>query len=773
MTTFPYLFNLQLFSEITTVEHMNTIGILNRQHLLLTLLFTFTFSSINDSNGQNLNSEDESPDVVKQFQVILKEKSGLIRDGKLYEFFKNVSPDDYPLIWESYSKTQDRVDPNSDDSPGPVILQLMANQRPKLAIDFALDENFPVTKNLYLQASVIGWAYQDPKSAMRWVSQTLNPQTKERIARGFVVAIAKSDPQLAIQFLSDNLQKSQAERYLFYVIREWGRINPKAAAKYVDKDPALMGLFRVHKSLALEWALQDYPAARDWVLAIKDPTIKKDTLNAISDVQAANEGKPQFEPYKHLPYGKKRQLIIRGIALTRSRDDLEKAIEWMHSLSNRSDKSAAFSGLAETWMSIDVASMLKHMDLLLESRTKDMIMSQAAGHYAAQDIEQATKWLNTLPIGSGRTDAIMSVANRLTSDDPENAISWLKEISNEQDFLRASTQTVQVLARTHPDLVIQFVRELPMGHTRDRVIWYSLVGLQSSHPNKAVELLIGEPMKEHIKSQLYGVVSRWSEQSFDEVFKFASSIEDAEQKTAVFMGLISRWFSLDPKSARSFALGLENIEERGKMLRIMLASQGGSDFEREIKWVENLDQEDLAKMVIPGLIGSIANHVPARAAALVDVIKNMEVREECSYIVIHAWRRLDADRAINWIRTRKSNEMRVSMYDSVLTYWLNENAKIVPTILENQEKDEETETMIEIYVENALHIDSESAVHWANRLKDPKSRVEHLIISLKAWHRHDPDKTEAWLEGSGLPNEIKELITNPPEEESDKQDEIA
>ncbi len=752
---------------------MITITIFSRFQIRLATVVCIAFGFEFDSQGQNSNSPPQYSAVTQSLKSILSERNDLIRNGTLYEFIKTINPASYGALWESYSKTRDRVNVSDKSNPGPVILQLMAMEEPEIAVKLALEENFPAARHRYLEAVAVGWAENDLDSAISWISQNLDLQTKERIMGGFTVALAKKDPLKAIQFLEENMQSKTAERFMGDIFQEWGRINPKAAAKYLNRSQKLMGDSRAHRALASEWAIQDYDSAKKWVLSIQAPKIKQEALRMISRVETAVRGNQKFQPFDHLPFNRNRHILVRGIAQLRAHNELNRAIEWMHSLSDHRDKSSAYSGLAEIWMKIDVDSMLQHLDLHPEGREKDSLISQAAGILAAQDLNKAKEWLNSLPVGSGRTDAFMSVASSLTKINPEAAISWLKNIPNEQDFLRASTQTVQVLSRTQPDRVIEFVNSLPQGELRNRILRYALVGLQSNQPAKAIELLVGQPITEKIKSNLHQVTLYWAQSSFDEAMSYASNMGNSEYKNAVYSGLISRWFGKDPESARSFAMSVSDTAERGVMLRCMLASIGGTDLEKEIIWLESLPQPQLPMMVIPSLFSRLANHVPPKAAVLVEKIQTEEIRNECSHIVVNAWSRFEPENAIQWIRKNKNKQLRMDLYESVIMHWLDENAALLDTILQNQEEDEEKETLIELYVKHALHFEPESAVSWANRLKDPKSRIQNLFETLKVWHRKDPKKAKAWLKASDLPDEIKKMLIEPSEKKPDSSDEIA
>ena len=63
--------------------------------------------------------------------------------------------------------------------------------------------------------------------------------------------------------------------------------------------------------------------------------------------------------------------------------------------------------------------------------------------------------------------------------------------------------------------------------------------------------------------------------------------------------------------------------------------------------------------------------------------------------------------------------------------------------------------------------DPATAISWAESIVDPQKRVESLIEVGQAWSRQDYEAALAWVQTTDLPEDARQSILNPPQEERD------
>ena len=128
-------------------------------------------------------------------------------------------------------------------------------------------------------------AEQDPDEALAWAA-TLGSEQEVAVANAQIaLLLAESDPRRAANLLSESgLVSRDFDVAVVQVVQRWAARSPPDAAAWVTIFPPGAAREAGIKIIAGQWLARDAPAAFDWLDALKDEGLRKETARAMEGV---------------------------------------------------------------------------------------------------------------------------------------------------------------------------------------------------------------------------------------------------------------------------------------------------------------------------------------------------------------------------------------------------------------------------------------------------------------------------------------------------------
>jgi hypothetical protein len=293
-----------------------------------------------------------------------------------------------------------------------------------------------------------------------------NPIKSQMLFARLMEELTPENAQAAMAMLKENASGWDSMRYMGMLTYAWGGVDPKAAMESLGTEENREA--RMGQSSALTgWAAKDPEGAMAWLEGYEGDNKGWMTQSLISGLAKSDfEGAMKYA--SALEEGGEKQRASETLAreLIRS-GGVEKAKEWMASLTDASMKDGAFSTLAD---------QLRRAD---PERAKEFVMEHGGQPYAAdavaglveelsrKDVQsglemagsltgpnqarayaevigewldrnegaesvQASEYVTRMPAGENRDAASATIARRMAGEDPAAAIAWAGSIGNQE-----------------------------------------------------------------------------------------------------------------------------------------------------------------------------------------------------------------------------------------------------------------------------------------------------------------------------------------------------
>ncbi len=344
------------------------------------------------------------------------------------------------------------------------------------------------------------WAERDSAAAIGRLSSLERSSTRLEASRAIVSTLAKSDMDAAVRFaakLEDGYHRNEVLGQMFYETRVF---DPAAGAQAMGLMSAGAAKFWGIENFTLRWAQSDPEAAVEWSL---ENLRGADRDYAISNLMDVAESRPELglRLLDELPEGPYRPGAISKFAKYWTKADPNAALAWVEQLGGE-DRTAAASGLIESWIRIAPAEAAQYAAALPDRRASHIHMSEAAKWWSDIDPEAVTAWASSLPEESGRGILNEAVTRWAGSDlaaaavyvsevadlplrqeltpvilwkwepsEISSAAVWVESsLPNPADRVRAFEIVGTVWARADPRAASEWIGALPQGPDRDAAV---------------------------------------------------------------------------------------------------------------------------------------------------------------------------------------------------------------------------------------------------------------------------------------------------------------
>ncbi len=126
------------------------------------------------------------------------------------------------------------------------------------------------------------------------------------------------------------------------------------------------------------------------------------------------------------------------------------------------------------------------------------------------------------------------------------------------------------------------------------------------------------------------------------------------------------------------------------------------------------------------------------------------------------WAQQDGLAAMTWLATLPAGGERDAGVQETYRVWLSRDREAAMAWLRGAELEPWLEPALALYVKSLARERPEEALEWTALIRDAERRREATMKIGRYWHQVDPDAARAWLDRSGLPEEDRKWILEPP-----------
>ncbi|HWB06811.1 MAG TPA: hypothetical protein VG796_27550 [Verrucomicrobiales bacterium] len=499
--------------------------------------------------------------------------------------------------------------------------------------------------------------------------------TKDDAQRAVIYSLSSHDPAAAFA-LASKVDSPRGQWALSSVMHAWAERDPAGAAAATAQLPIGQMRTRALNGLMERWAVSDYGAASAWASSLKSP---QERASAMSSALASLS---QVDPEKSLSLidatdlGNGRYNVINNAIGALALRDFDSAMARAATFTNFSDKTSAFSALAESASDEDRTKLLKLAETLPANLARSIYqgniwermysdpkglaefvekiplvsvreeaMKMAAGNLGYYQPEAAAELFGKLQTTSQTADTAGSIAGRLAQTNPEKALAWAQQLGTEALRKSALSAAIQAWAATEPEKAGQEIAKIASADTRAEVarsVAATMAGRSLAEAERWVETLTGADRS----AALGKVVEQAARQTPERVEALYSSFASAlspemaarSENQAVARTVASQLAQTDAARASSWALSLPEGGARDEAVSGVVTAWAGYDAHAASEWLHEVPAGKGRDLAAGNLVNTIARDDPESAWAWATSIEDSARRREAAATALAGWK---------------------------------------------------------------------------------------------------------------------------------------
>jgi hypothetical protein len=247
------------------------------------------------------------------------------------------------------------------------------------------------------------------------------------------------------------------------------------------------------------------------------------------------------------------------------------------------------------------------------------------------------------------------------------------------------------------------------------------------------------------------------------------SVDDPDLEARLRQSLVEGWVeSEDREGVGAYIADLTDPRRRGRLTFLLAGHTMRDGADVAMRWVDSLPEDapnDFKRGAFYHVSVAVAKQDSGLAVEWFEANRTRPWSEGSLEGIARMWAEFhDPPALFAWLRGppvagERPGERGAAIADG-FRVWLRRQPDEAEAWLRAELPDPRLDPAIHELVRSIAQASPATAVEWAERVEDPVLRRRGLHIAGRNWQRKDPEATRAWLEGSDLPEEMKQSILN-------------
>lgn len=388
------------------------------------------------------------------------------------------------------------------------------------------------------------------------------------------------------------------------------------------------------------------------------------------------------------------------------------------------------NALINRWAAIDPDGAWMATMQFDDKNLKRQMIASVIGAICRSDLGKARQLISGIKDPQAKQQALYAFLNQAASEDPEEAFRMLaSESVNSRGYGSYHTLFLK-WAKDDPDAAIAKLSQIKGTTNRQQALQGIAMALVTSDPKRALDMLDGMPPGQSRVNMLASISSAWMSHDSDAAMAWINGLPAADRYKAL-QNVTWQLAQEDPAKAAELLSALPANNQISHQFSQLASQWAQQDLEAAQKWVESLPAGQTRQQAMSGIIGTLAQTDPAKAASVFgDAVVNYQNSHQVGMIV-GEWIKTDQTAALAWLDGLDlRGDAQRNVHSQFLSNWVGED----PT----------------------------AASRYALGIKDEKSREQAIGSLVGAWGSNDPVAAHEWimksLEGQAKDRSLNSLI---------------
>jgi hypothetical protein len=379
-------------------------------------------------------------------------------------------------------------------------------------------------------------------------------------------------------------------------------------------------------------------------------------------------------------------------------------------------KNKVRTALFARWAAIDPDGAWQAASGLTDKKQRSQAISNVLGEAARTDPHKARQMLMGIQEQQLKNEVLHAFLWNAAAEDPELALEVLQSESTPTNGYSHYHNVFSQWAKDDPDAALASLTQIKGSRQRHQALAAIVSTLALSDPQRAMDMLAELPNGKDRSTILSSFSSSWMSQDSEAAMAWIKTLPPSDQQKAMENGY---WQLIreDPAKAAEIMTTLPATNRNSHYFSQLASEWAQHDVDAAKRWVDSLPAGRAREQAMQGMIQSIAQNDPAKAASM---ISPEDINGNNSHLVgtlLGQWVRTDQKAAMDWLGTldlRGNNQQNA--ISQLMHSWADE--------------------------------DVAAASRYALGIEDEKSRKQAITPMVYAWAQNDPEAAKEWLVGN-------------------------
>ena len=323
-------------------------------------------------------------------------------------------------------------------------LSAWANADPLAAMNTALTLEDDELKSAAIGEIARNWAEADFPAALAFVNALGDPASRAKALAAMAYSSRAQKPELFSALLEFGPVGDQSQTH--YLIREWAKEDPTAAAEAVQQLPPGPALEQAVCEFTRGWLSAESTRSEDviaWTSSLPTAAARAAAARTVFDELGRKDGSAAARLIATLDPALRNEAAW-GLAQGWASSEPALAAAWGAALAPES-RSAVLPGIVSQWASRtpeQAAAFAQAQD------SQGDLVSAVAQQWMPYSPDQAGRWVDKLPAGDARDAGLSSIGQIVANEDPAAAVLWISRMTSaprrEQELQYICSQWTQI-----------------------------------------------------------------------------------------------------------------------------------------------------------------------------------------------------------------------------------------------------------------------------------------------------------------------------------------
>lgn len=260
------------------------------------------------------------------------------------------------------------------------------------------------------------------------------------------------------------------------------------------------------------------------------------------------------------------------------------------------------------------------------------------------------------------------------------------------------------------------------------------------------------------------VLAGWANDDPSGAKDWVAAVEDQDERSKFMRGLVQGLAQRDVEAATSFVFSLDSeTPRRGDYIKSITRQQLTAGIDLAATWSGSLPDGELKGEALETVAREFVRKDPEAAAAWLSKFGEDEYGREAFRELSEEWAEEDPIAAVDWVQKLPEGENRSAALGETVSEWARKSPEEAGEFVAEMPAGQERDVAIGAYARRMVSQEPESAMEWAQSIEQEDLRNKTITQAARDWMRRDVVAASAWLDESGLPEQVATEILRPEE----------